>query len=158
MFTLLMADADTRSGPEWIVLRAFDFPGGSLPRPVEEGIKQLQRLSGKKDLPLDSLPMLVRFRDMNDPSTVERVSPDIAERFGPGTRLTRASLEIVPSGIWPFNSFGLSGESITVGIEKRLPWIPRHYDFKLDGQRYETSAANLKLANSLASGAFKAGF
>jgi hypothetical protein len=48
LFALLKADTDDRSGPEWIVLRAFDFPGGSLPRPVEEGVKQVQRLSGKR--------------------------------------------------------------------------------------------------------------
>jgi hypothetical protein len=49
LFALLKADTDSRSGPEWIVLRAFDFPGGSLPRPVEEGVKQVSRRSGKRD-------------------------------------------------------------------------------------------------------------
>jgi len=158
LFALLKAGADSRSSPEWVALRAFDLPGGSFPRPVEEGVNQVRRLSGKRELPLESLPLLVRFRDINDPMTVERVNPfNIAERFGDGAKLVRATLEIVPAGIWPLNSFGITGEPLTTGIEKKLAWIPRHYDTKLDGQRYETSTAELKLANSLASGAFKAG-
>jgi hypothetical protein len=68
---------------EWIALRAFDFDGGSLPSPVEEGVKQVSRLAGKRELRLDSLPMLVRFRDPSDLRSVERVGPlNIGERFG----------------------------------------------------------------------------
>jgi hypothetical protein len=115
LFVLLTEGSDDRSGAEWIVLRAFDFDGGSLPRPVEEGVKQVSRLSGKRELPLDSLPMLVRFRDINDPKTVERVSPlNISERFGPNAKLVRATLEIVPAG-----------EPITTGIDKKLVWLNR---------------------------------
>ncbi|WMT78530.1 hypothetical protein [Bradyrhizobium sp. Ash2021] len=158
LFALLKADTDSRSGPEWIVLRAFNFPGGSLPRPVEEGVKQVSRLSGKRELPLTSLPLLVRFRDLNDPMTVERVDPlDIGKSFGAEAKLVRATLEIVPAGIWPLSSFGIAGEPITKGIENKLSWLPEHYDIQLDGQRYETTSASLRLANSLASGAFKAG-
>ena len=53
LFALLKAGTDVRSGPEWIVLRAFDFDGGSFPRPVEEGVAQVSRISGKRELPLD---------------------------------------------------------------------------------------------------------
>ncbi|MBR1147367.1 hypothetical protein [Bradyrhizobium sp. AUGA SZCCT0431] len=159
LFALLTKDTDDRSGAEWIVLRAFGFSGGSLPRPVEEGLKEVSRLSGKRELPLDGLPMLVRFRDMNDPKTVVKVDPiDIGRSFGDGTKLVRATLEIVPVGIWPLNSVGIAGEPITTGIEKRLSWLAKHYDIKFDGQRFETISASLRLANSLASGAFKAGF
>ena len=147
LFALLKAGADGRSGAEWIVLRAFGFDGGSLPRPVKEGVKQVSRLSGKRELPLDSLPMLVRFRDINEPKTVERVNPlNIGERFGPNAKLVRATLEIVPAG-----------EPITRGIEKKLSWLPQYYNLKFDGQRYETASSALRFANSLASGAFKSG-
>jgi hypothetical protein len=158
LFALLKAGSDDRSGPEWILLRAFDFPGGSLPRPVEEGVKQVQQLSGKRDLPLTSLPQLVRFRDLSDPKSVQEVDPlDIGKSVGVGAKLVRATLEIVPAGIWPFNNYGITGEPITKGIEKRLSWLPQHYDYKFDGQRFETTSSPLRLANSLASGAFKAG-
>ncbi len=113
LFALLQADRDSRSGPEWIVLRSFDFEGGGLPSPAEAGVDQVARLSGKRELPLDSLPRLVRFRDINDPMTVERVNPfNIAERFGPNAKLVRATLEIVPAN-----------EPITTGINKKLVWL-----------------------------------
>jgi hypothetical protein len=36
------------------------------------------------------MPLLVRFRDMNDPKTLERVDPnDLAASFGPGVYLKR---------------------------------------------------------------------
>jgi hypothetical protein len=107
------------------VLRAFNFDGGAFPGPtVEAGQKQLRRLSGKRELPLASLPMLVRFRDLNDPKTVEKVDPlDISKSFGTGARLVRATLEIVPMGVWPLNSFGITGEPVTSAIEKKLPWL-----------------------------------
>ena len=125
LFALLKAGSDNRSIPESIVLRAFNFPGGAFPGPtVEAGFNQIRKLSGKRELPLTSLPLLVRFRDLNDPMTAEKVDPiDIASSFGAGTRLVRATLEIVPTGLWPLNSFGITGEPITKGIEQRLAWF-----------------------------------
>jgi hypothetical protein len=154
LFALLKADTDSRSSPEWIVLRAFDFPGGSLPRPVEEGVKQVKRLSGKRELPLSSLPLLVRFRDLNDPKTVERVDPlDIGKSFGAGAKLVRATLEIVPAGIWPLSWYGITGMPITAKIEKRLPWLTGVAS-NIDG----TSATTMRqLSNELHVGNFKRG-
>jgi hypothetical protein len=134
LFALLKADTDPRSAPETIVLRAFNFPGGALPEPIDEGLTQLDRLSGKRELPLTSLPMLVRFRDLNDPMTVERVDPlDIAKSFGAEVKLVRATLEIVPSGTWPLSSLGITGEPITSGIDRRLLWLSRLNGGYLDG-------------------------
>jgi hypothetical protein len=124
LFALLKADTDGRSVPETIVLRAFGFPGGVLPEPIDAGLRQLQHLSGKRELPLTSLPLLVRFRDLNDPKTVERVDPlNVTKSFGAGAKLVRAALEIVPAGIWPLNSLGITGEPITRGVDQRLPWL-----------------------------------
>jgi hypothetical protein len=129
LFALLKAGSDSRSIPETIVFRAFDFPGGIFPSgSVEDGFRQIRQLSGKRELPLTSLPMLVRFRDLNDPMTVEQVDPrDIAKSFGVGTNLVRASLEIVPAGVWPFNRIGITGEPVATGIEERLIWL-NHLD------------------------------
>lgn len=154
LFALLKADTDSRSGPEWIVPRAFDFPGGSLPRPVEEGVKQVQRLSGKRELPLTSLPLLVRFRDLNDPKTVERVDPnDLGKSFGAGVKLERAMLEIVPAGTWPFNSYNVTGEPMTTGIQERLQWLTGMRT-NIDGTSVTDSN---RLSNELNSGDFKRG-
>jgi hypothetical protein len=104
-------------------LRAFGFAGGSRPCPIEQGIAQIRKLSGKVELPLDNLPMLVRFRDSADLRTAERVNPrNTGEHFGADTRLVRATLEIVPAGIWPFNRYGITGEPLTNGIESKLSW------------------------------------
>ena len=67
----------------------------------------------------------------------------------------RATLEIVPVGVWPFNAFGVTGESITTGINNKLNWLPQHYNIKFDGQRYKSPSSSMRFANSLASGAFK---
>jgi len=158
LFALLKADTDSRSGPEFMVLRAFNFPGGALPSPVASGLQQVRHLSGKRELALTSLPLLVRFRDPNDPKTVERVDPlDLETGFGAGVKLVHADLEIVSAGIWPFNRIGVTGEPITTGIETRLSWLPQYYDLKFDGQRYETISSQARFANSLSSGAFKSG-
>src|SRR5437879_4487861 len=46
LFALLKAGDDSRSIPESIVLRAFNFPGGAFPGPtVEAGQNQLRQLS-----------------------------------------------------------------------------------------------------------------
>jgi hypothetical protein len=122
LFALLRAGTDNRSRPEYIVLRAFDFPG-DLPRPVGEGLKQVRGLSGKRELPLTSLPLLVRFLDSKNMRSAEKVDPlDIGKSFGADAKLVRATLEIVPTGIWPLNYFGFTGEPITTGIAQKLPW------------------------------------
>jgi hypothetical protein len=127
LFALLKEGSDSRSIPQSIIFRAFDFPGGAFPSgSVEAGQKQIRRLSGKRELSLSDLPLLVRFRDPANPMTVEKVDPlDIAKSFGDGAKLVRATLEIVPVGIWPLNSFGITGDQITTGIDRRLVWLPR---------------------------------
>src|SRR5258706_8123461 len=120
LFALLKGGEDSRSGAEYIVLRAFNFPGGALPSPVEKGVGDVRKLSGKVELPLTSLPLLVRFRDINDPRTVEKVDP---LNLGPGVKLTPATLEIVPARIWPITWLGITGEPITKRIESKLGWL-----------------------------------
>jgi hypothetical protein len=63
------------------------------------------------DLAPNSLPKLVRFRDVDDPKSAELVDPDhLDASFGPGVKILRAKAEI-------------TGEPITSGIEKRLRWV-----------------------------------
>ena len=73
------------------------------------GVRAARR-KGPADLPTELIPMLVTFRDIADPKSVERVDPNnLAAAFGPGVTLKRATLEI-------------TDQPITTGIEKRLPW------------------------------------
>ena len=46
VFALLEEGMDPRSSPEYIVLRAFGFPHGSMPTPVEDGIARIAALPG----------------------------------------------------------------------------------------------------------------
>ena len=69
------------------------------------------RKKGKIELPVDRLPTTVTFTDLADPTTVKRVDPtNLAATFGPGYRITRATIEV-------------TNEPLTHGIEKKLPWL-----------------------------------
>ena len=57
------------------------------------------------DLPRDQWPQMVRFRDINDPKSVEAVDPDA----------------IGVKRIW----VETTSDPVTTGIEKRLGWIDR---------------------------------
>ncbi len=80
-----------------------------------KGLDDLRRLKvqhPKTDLPFDLLPMLVRFRDVNDPGSVEQVDPnDLASAFGPGVTLRKANIAI-------------TDDPVTTGIEQKLNWLP----------------------------------
>ena len=79
-----------------------------------EWIADLNRLTGRVELRGRPMPLLVRFRDLNDPLTVEAVHPtNLAARFGPGVRLIRASIEV-------------TRDPVTTGIENRLAWLSPH--------------------------------
>lgn len=122
LFALLKQDTDNRSELELMLLRAYNVDRFAFPS-VEYLLMKLRDLSGRRELPLHSLPMLVRFRDLADPLTVERVDPlDIAASFGAGAKLLHATLEIVPAGIWPLRCYGITGEPITTGIQRKFSW------------------------------------
>ena len=67
----------------------------------------------KNDISFNKLPMLVRFRDINDPKTVELVDPnDLEKSFGAGVKLVSATMEI-------------TDELVTKGVERWLPWLEK---------------------------------
>lgn len=108
-----------------------------------EAVRVLRRASGQADIPQNLLPFMVRFRDLNDPKSVQRVDPNNLEAsFGLGVKLVKATIEI-------------TGDRVTTGIERHLTWLPNFYDKRLDGDRTGYSGAENKLANSLSSGDFK---
>jgi hypothetical protein len=74
-------------------------------------LRKLKTLQPTADLPFDLLPMLVRFRDLSDPASVEQVQPnDLAAAFGPGVQLKKATIAI-------------TDDPVTTGIEHKLPWL-----------------------------------
>ena len=110
LFALLSPDSQRKSSQsaENIAQAALGFKGGN--ETLLPWIDAAQAQKTKADLSPDILPMLVRFRDINDPKTVERVDPNnLAAAFGQGVRLARASIEI-------------TNDPVTTGIEKKIGW------------------------------------
>ncbi|MEZ5691978.1 MAG: hypothetical protein R3D71_10005 [Rickettsiales bacterium] len=104
LFALLRSETSVDYGYR-IAFNNF-VPNGAL---TGEVIRRYSSLRGKKELAFDKLPMLVRFRDINDPKTVELVDPnDLAASFGEGVKLKSASIEI-------------TDDAVTTGVEKYLP-------------------------------------
>ena len=147
LFAVLKQGQHHRSSPEWIVPKAFGFPRrrhrSRRPKPAFD---RLRALKGRVELAPGDLPLLVRFRDINDPKTVERVDPnDLAASFGPGAYLKRATIE-------------MTRDPVTTGIEKRLSWLSplRSRGASLDGDTSVARSSNA-LANVLGPGSFQAG-
>lgn len=71
-------------------------------------------------LPPQLYPLLVTFRDIRDPKSVERVDPAALDKsFGAGVTLRRITVAV-------------TDDPVTTGIEKRLGWLARSEDGGLD--------------------------
>lgn len=65
-------------------------------------LHELLRQSGPRDVPFAVLPKLVRFRDINDPHTLVRVSPyDLATDLGAAVELKRVVLQLTDDPVAP---------------------------------------------------------
>jgi hypothetical protein len=83
-------------------LRANDF--GRRPKLVTDPktIREVKLNRAPIDFPPKELPMLVRFRFLGDPPSIEQVNPlDLASTFGPGVRLLRATFQITDEPVTP---------------------------------------------------------
>ncbi len=159
LFALLSGGAGGQPTPDTItpviVEKLFGLKEDKYWRGAK-AVRALARAIGKADVPAGLMPFMVRFRDIDDPKTIERVDPNnLVASFGPGVKLINATIEIVPSGWWPLNEFGITGTPLTTGIEKQLVWLPSFYGKLLDGDRVHRASAENRLANSLGSGNFK---
>jgi hypothetical protein len=95
-------------------------------------------------------PLFVRFRDINDPKTVEQVrSNDLAASFGPGVKLKRLTVEVTE-------------EDVTVGILERLKWLKPNLSLSIAGPRLQPlpdrGTTKPTFGQSIAHGAFRSGF
>ena len=95
-----------------VPLRAFGL-AGSIGDIEESTLKRLSSVNARSDMRLSSLPMLVWFRDANDPKTVELADPaELDALLGPGAHLKRAMIET-------------TRDRVTTGIERKLPWLTK---------------------------------
>lgn len=113
-----------------------------------EKLDRIARMQGEsRVLEPKNYPLLVTFRDIDDPTTVERVDPDnLAASFGSGYRLKAITLEI-------------TDEKVTKGrVEEVLGWW---CDYRKRGARLSGSTSiaisDNELSNNLGTGSFKIG-
>jgi hypothetical protein len=101
--------AGSIGSPAALVVATFSGvgPGGAS----WDMLRQIRDTRKTVDVPIRMLPWLVRFRNLNDPATVEPVDPEnLDASFGPGVKFLRATIE-------------MTNDPVTTGIEKRLPWL-----------------------------------
>ena len=78
---------------------------------VESAKSLSSRAGGEGVVAPENYPMLVTFKDITNPASVERVDPaDLEASFGKGYRLKSISVQI-------------TDDPVTVGIRKRLGWF-----------------------------------
>jgi hypothetical protein len=95
--------------PSFVIFHAF--PGDTLGSNGLEFMRALRTTRPRAELPPHLIPMLVRFRDISDPKTVELVHPyNLSATFGPGVVFRRAAIEI-------------TDDPVTTRIDTVLPWL-----------------------------------
>jgi hypothetical protein len=118
LFALLTPAKHPRSGPEYILPVLFGLTTGGF---GSEDIRRIGALSGRRDVPFNLLPLMVRLRNAADPKSAELFDPLNSQDHG--LKLARATIEIVDAGIWPLNVAGITGVPISRGITTKLPWL-----------------------------------
>jgi hypothetical protein len=73
-------------------------------------------------LPPESYPLLVRFRNFKDSTSVEEVDPNDLSSSSQGMKLRGASVEV-------------TGEPLSTGIKARLPWLGTTVTNYLSGRK-----------------------
>jgi hypothetical protein len=118
LFALLRSDNNVDWASYVMQMLAPDIEGEKW----EDVFDNVLLLEGEVELPRawtkdglmkgrSAYPMLVRFADLDDPTSVELVNPDDLEAtFGEGYALERITVQ-------------LTDEPVTTGIEERLGWL-----------------------------------
>jgi hypothetical protein len=106
-----------------------------------------------RELEAPFIPTIVNFTDFNNPASAQviyatgrrfsecnpkpgescqprdigpLVIDNFASTYGPGYGFKRATLEMVPVGIWPLNLIGITGTPITRGLEEKVAFLTTH--------------------------------
>ena len=106
----------------------------------DDFVRMIAELSGSCDVPSQNLPLMVRFEDETDPTSIERVFPEKPEEsLGPGIHFLGASITITDA-------------PITTGIGDRLNWLSNFPEPSLEGGQ---PSANPPFAQIIRHGDFK---
>lgn len=109
---LLLRDIDSQDWAIWMPHHAF---ATQLDAAATTDGKVLDRLSNSPGttatLASADYPMMVRFRDISDPATIELVDPaNLGASFGPGVTFRGISVE-------------LTNDQVTTAIANNRPWL-----------------------------------
>lgn len=79
--------------------------------PLRQRVNMLATMHDKVALPAKEYPMMVAFRDLNDPASVYQVFPDdLSPPLDPGAHLVGMTIE-------------MTRDRVTYQVEQYLPWI-----------------------------------
>ncbi|WP_442622639.1 hypothetical protein [Parasphingopyxis sp.] len=125
LFALLTSPALGSDAAKNYAREALGFTGGqSNADTYYATIGEMLATEEARALPRSQYPMLVRFGDIDDPTSVERVDPDnLAASFGPGTSLRAITVEI-------------TDDAVTAGIEERLVWVGQIQEMNLSRESF----------------------
>ncbi|WP_370677164.1 hypothetical protein [Pleomorphomonas sp. PLEO] len=136
------------------------FPREGSKDQLAAHLDDLIRTHPKTTVSNAQLPLLIRFRDLADPMTAERIDPnDLEASFGSGVRIARSEFEILqtPELRW-WQWFSPPPEiPITKAIQARLPWLSlpvEALDLKLARPKYFSLNAAKKVTDHLSAGSF----
>jgi hypothetical protein len=108
LFGILRSGGGSEDWAAWLPLAVLQLPASNDPIAA---IRKLKTLKGPREVPHEHWPMLVRFRDLQDQTSVERViPPDLSPWFGLDARLTSVTLE-------------MTDDEVTPSIDRWLPWL-----------------------------------
>ncbi len=99
---------DRAVGVESLTRRAFSTR--QHPIAIPEGVPELSRLTGRRDLAPDNMPGLIWFSNVEDEKSARVVTVgELPSLFGPTARLDAAFIEITT-------------DPIVIDIDQKLPW------------------------------------
>ena len=145
----LIATLEPRNSfsPAYLPMAAFfRYPASASADEQKERFAQLKALSirrAKSALPSEHIPLLVTFRTLHEPKSVEQVDPAALETtFGPGVRLKAVWIEMTDA-------------PVTDDLARKLPWLT---DIAAKKVALDGEAASLHprtLASRLSAGSFQ---
>lgn len=116
LFALLLGADMSVDYPAGLVvshLRAHPEVGVPMGANWSENMRAVAKAKPAFELYPDEYPLLVQFRDIREPASVEKIEPTVLPTsFGPGVRLKRVIV-------------ALTDDSVTTVLTSRLPWLSK---------------------------------
>ena len=113
LFVLLATDT---AGESLGSVATYALAGENARGGIDHFLPAVRKLGGwfsdyKAELPRENWPMMVRFSQINDPTTIEKVDPQLIG-------VKRIVVET-------------TDDDVTNGIENRIPWLPNIYKMEI---------------------------